>query len=520
MSSSAAPPSSRPVIAEPPSVTRPSEPWRNASLIVPAIAAAAVFACACALVSYADPDVFHGLALFREATRLGHVPFEDRFAYTPTVYPSVHHEWGHGAVLYAAAMWGGAAGLLVLKYLLAAALAFVCLRCARRRGATLPLLLAVLLLPMLLGLGRFGSTVRAQAFTFIFLALLLGFLDEDRAGRRWWMAPWLFVYLLWLNLHAGFLVGAGFVFLHLVEQIVRRRPFVHLAALLAAMAALGLVNPYGASYYAFLTHAVSLDRTLIGEWGALPGYAPWPVIGGYVVSALLIVYCLWRLGLRRTPGILLVIVAAVAAYRHVRHLDIYAVTWLCYVPGLLQQTRLGAAVERFWHRRARLITVATGALAVASSAVFLAGHPWILHLPANPGDHPKFTYPVGAVAYLNETGFAGNALVPFTVGGFVMWELSPRVKVSMDSRYEAAYPDGAVQENYDFYHAKPGWQDVLGKYPTDIVLVSATGNLSAVMPQSGWTRAYQDDAFEIYARPGLNLPPADRRGQRLVGHFP
>ena len=373
---------------------------------------------------------------------------------------------------------------------------------------------------MLLGLGRFGSTVRAQAFTFVFLALLLGLLDHDRAGRRWWMAPWLLVYVLWLNLHAGFLVGAGFVCLHLVEQAVRRQPFAHLVALLAAMAALVLVNPYGTSYYGFLSQAVGLDRTHIGEWGALPGHAPWPVVGGYILSVLLVAYCIWRLGLRRTPGILLVIVGAIAAFRHVRHLDIYAVTWLCYVPGLLQQTGFGAVLERFWSRRARLITVATGALAVVSIAAVLLARPWILRLPANPGDHPKFTYPVGAVAYLDEAGFAGNAMVPFTVGGFVMWELSPRVKVSMDGRYEAAYPDGAVNENYDFYQATPGWQAVLDEYPTDIVLVPAAGKLSAVMPQSGWTRAYRDDAFEIYARPGLGLPPADRRGERLVGRFP
>ncbi len=46
----------------------------------------------------ADPDVWHEMALAREALASGWVPLEDRFGFTPTVYPSVHQEWGAGLV--------------------------------------------------------------------------------------------------------------------------------------------------------------------------------------------------------------------------------------------------------------------------------------------------------------------------------------------------------------------------------------------------------------------------------------
>jgi hypothetical protein len=39
--------------------------------------------------------------LFREVLAQGSVPLVDHFAYTPTVVPSVHHEWGAGAIAYA-----------------------------------------------------------------------------------------------------------------------------------------------------------------------------------------------------------------------------------------------------------------------------------------------------------------------------------------------------------------------------------------------------------------------------------
>src|SRR5690349_15301386 len=41
-----------------------------------------------------DMDIFHQMALARESIALGHIPTVDRFAYTPTLPYSVHHEWG------------------------------------------------------------------------------------------------------------------------------------------------------------------------------------------------------------------------------------------------------------------------------------------------------------------------------------------------------------------------------------------------------------------------------------------
>jgi hypothetical protein len=36
----------------------------------------------------------------------------------------------------------------------------------------------------------------------------------------------------------------------------------------------------------------------------------------------------------------------------------------------------------------------------------------------------------------------------------------------------------------------------------------------------GWMLVYEDDAFLLFARSGLALRYADRRGQNIVGAFP
>jgi hypothetical protein len=115
-------------------------------------------------------------------------------------------------------------------------------------------------------------------------------------------------------------------------------------------------------------------------------------------------------------------------------------------------------------------------------------------------------------------------MVPFAVGGFVSWKLHPEVKVSIDSRYEAAYPPGAVEENLLFYSGGEGWRSILDRYPTDAVLVPARSPLDRLMEEQNlpWDRVYRDDGYSIFARSEIapRLPVVDRTGEPIRATFP
>lgn len=163
-----------------------------------------------------DPDAFHEMALFREALHLGRIPTEELFAYPPTVSPCIHHEWATGMILYGTARAFGSSGIMVLKYLLVAAICGLCLVCAHRRGANMATLTICSLLAICLA--RLGfTTIRPQVFTLLALALLLLLLDQDRKGKRSWIILWVPVHWVWLNLRGGFVVGLGVLALHWLE---------------------------------------------------------------------------------------------------------------------------------------------------------------------------------------------------------------------------------------------------------------------------------------------------------------
>jgi hypothetical protein len=105
-------------------------------------------------------------------------------------------------------------------------------------------------------------------------------------------------------------------------------------------------------------------------------------------------------------------------------------------------------------------------------------------------------------------------MTPFEYGAYVTWKLYPSVKVSFDSRYEAAYPMSWAGEAFRFYAAAPGWQRTLSGFPSDVVMVRRAQPLAMAMRTTSWQRIYRDGSYELYARPGLDLPAVDF-GERL-----
>jgi hypothetical protein len=466
-----------------------------------ALAAVSFLVLMIANMNFCDPDVWHEISLFREALAEGRVPTEDHFAYTPTVSPSIHHEWGTGAILYGVMTTFGGPGMMVLKYTLGAAVVGLCYWCARRRGTSAAVFLWVA--PAMAPFASYGfATIRAQLFTLVFLAALLCLLEIDRRGRRWWIAVWLPMYVVWLNLHAGFAVGAVLMALYACEQAIRRQPFWHFVPVGAAMAALVFVNPYGAAYVPYLMHGLTMDRPLIVEWQPLWGHDP-RVFIMFLVSLVPIGYAIWQVGIRKLTGILLLAATAYAALRHTRHLSLYCVVWACYVPGYLQMTNVGAALDRTFRECGKLVMQASLIAALVFLGRSIPNQPWRMTMPASLDDAKGggMCYPLGAIRYLDETGFRGNLMLPFENGGYATWKLYPKVKVSIDGRYEVAYQPGVLEDHIRLYETQDGWLDVLSKYPTDAVIVPSPTPLAAAMPNvPGWKKTYDDGVCAVYAR--------------------
>src|SRR5690349_21030439 len=87
--------------------------------------------------------------------------------------------------------WIGSDAILVLKYLIALLIGFLCLRCAESMGANVNVW--GLLCPIAIYLSQLGflSVIRAQVYSFLFTACCFWIFEQDRRGDRRWLIPWL-----------------------------------------------------------------------------------------------------------------------------------------------------------------------------------------------------------------------------------------------------------------------------------------------------------------------------------------
>ena len=478
---------------------------------LPLVACALFF---CALISYnfVDIDIWHQMALIRESLTAGHLLTVDVYAYTPTIRPWVDHEWGAGAIAYFLTAWLGSRSIVLLKFTAALGTLLVCFFCARRRGADVRLFTVCAPLAIFLMYLGFFSTVRAQVYSFFLAALLLWLLELDREENRKWILPWLLIFPAWINLHAGFVVGIGFVALHLAEEAYSRRPWRHLLWLTLGMSAETLVNPYGIAYFAYLRHALFMPRPFSPEWSSVLTLGT-NSSAAFGLALLVAAYAVIAGRSGNVDGISILLVTTIEGALHRKLLPLFAIAWLCYVPSYLQRTNAGGWWARFCERRSRFCTLAWGVFACVCLFVAVRQKPWQIVVP-------QPLYPVGPVQYLAEQKFSGNVLVPFRLGAYVSWKLYPSVKVSLDSRYEVAYSDVVMKKIFDFYEAQADWPSTLAVYPTDLVLVPKDAPVSGLIQTVDWHPVYSDRQFALYARKGLSLPIEDWSTRSFAGTFP
>ncbi|MEJ2725099.1 MAG: hypothetical protein P8175_10735, partial [Deltaproteobacteria bacterium] len=370
-------------------------------------------------------------------------------------------------------------------------------------------------------------------------------IEADRKGKAWAFWAWLPVYVVWVNIHGGFLVGIGLLILYVggqffvnyqekgfVEAFIftKRRIFFVVATCLLA-----LINPYGPDLLYHLWKAVTLEeRTkLVPEWRPL-----WKISWAYVLawfcSLVVVVYCKPWKSVRQISEAFMIAVTAWVSLWHFRHLSIYAITWLCYAPGLVENTLLGETIKKAVKHNSKLAATIVIIIGILGTLYAIQNRFWSLRIPTKAVEHNEGVpvYPVGVVTYLEDNRFSGNLFVPFDAGSYVSWKLYPNVKVSLDSRFEAAYPVQSVIENIKLYSAEEGWQETLTKYRTDAILVPRWSKVDQEMNKnsgsirsetsSKWVRVYIDDGYSLYMKSCLAkyFPQTDRQGEAIRACFP
>ena len=157
------------------------------------------------------------------------------------------------------------------------------------------------------------NTMRPQIWTFLLLALVLVAL---RRSRRLSVVP--LILASWANLHGGWLVGLGVVWMWVVGEAIEGRRGELRVAFVSTLAT--LVTPYGWGLWRFLGETVRLGRSDITEWQP---FATRPTYH-FVPFVVLLCWVAWRRP-RRLGSWIILAALTVATWRVARLGPLWAI---------------------------------------------------------------------------------------------------------------------------------------------------------------------------------------------------
>jgi len=408
-----------------------------------------------------EGDLWAKLALGSSLWNTGHLPRHDVYAFTPTLPIYVDHEWGAGAVFYALLRWFGPPSLITLRMVLALGLLALGFVTGRRAGCETNVLLLLAVPAAACILTGYIPIARSHVFTFFLFAATLCCLEELRRGARWPAAVLPAVMLLWSNLHGGFVVGLAVIFIYAAAGVLAGNRAGLMLFMVAACAAATLINPYGLDFWRYLIPALRHPRPRIPEWRPLPALA-WDDFWGFRLLFVLTAAALaagWkRVERKNWAGLAVLGVTAWMGWRSRRHGPFLGAAALACA---------GPYFQAVWRGRFDLLPAAGVLYTAIAFWVAIRFLPGASLIPLSPiGEDP-----VREVDILALAGARGNVATPFAWGSYVSWRLYPNIKISMDGRYEAVYPESTFDLNNAFYDHQGDWLRLCRQFKVDYVIL-------------------------------------------------
>jgi hypothetical protein len=469
-------------------------------------------ACAAVLIAVltqtrADPDLFGHVRFGHDIVAARSAHLVDRYSFTSD-RPWINHEWLSEVVMYGAYNAAGAPGLIILKLSLLALMLGAVALAIRRAG---PHELAWDLLLALAVICTFPQTVsvRPQLFSLALFAPLVLVLLSARRDRRvlLWSIP---IMAVWVNVHGGWIVGAGTLVVWTAVGLLSDRPLrdTRRALLVVALAlAATLVNPYGLELWKFVRETVALGRENIADWQPVIGdrvlFGLWALVAAVSATGLL------KAVARRTvdlQGSALVLMFGFGSFRVSRLLSFFALSAVMVLaPEIASMLRRHASARKRGPA-ARWVPAVLLLLALAligSGATASARNLSCIQIEDSLFPEAQ------AAGILAERGARGRMLTYFDYGEYAIWHLSPGIVVSLDGRRETVYSNEAVERQFRFYAVPGERRQIVNALHPDYIWMPANLDVAKDLAADGWKPIFAGPRSVILARNGVTeLPPS------------
>jgi hypothetical protein len=463
--------------------------------------------------SVTDPDVWWHLRTGQLILQTHTIFHTDPFSFTRFGHPWVDHEWLSQILIFALYRLAGWGGLIVgFSAIIAAAFLVAFVRCSGR-----PYVAGVITL-----LGAFASapswSVRPQMLTLLLASVLLLILERSyqRPQLLWW-TPLLF--LLWVNLHAGYALGIAIMGLFLIGDgldvafgfpvsdsdagLAPAARFRTLALAVLLCVAVVPLNPYGTAMYAYPLETLRSRamQSYIGEWLS-PNFHQHRYLPTLIMILASVVLAALSPRRLRPREVLLLSVMTYAALRSVRHIPIYA---LIAIP-MLSALALSWLQERGFAKRFEQKQTPVTPVKMLVNAVLLAGFlvfmvVRIRYVILRQPEKEAQELPLAAVSFIAAQHPPAPILNHYNWGGYFIWRLYPEYRVYIDGRADL-YGDSFMDDLATTYYLRgDSWRNPFEKWGIRTVVLPPDAPLvTALRELPDWETVYADSQAVVLTK--------------------
>lgn len=473
--------------------------------LITLIAFIAVFAMAARTT--VDTDLYWHLATGRTIVETGTIPQTDPFSSTRLGTPWINVQWLPEVGLYLLYRTGGFSALWLLVAGLVTLTAVLVWK--TMAGDVFVRAFGLILFAAASGL---VWTPRPNILTFLLLAALntILYLYRHRSVDRLWLIPLMF--LVWVNLHGGYLIG-----------------FVLIGVTLGGDAIDRLLHQAGPSCMTWAGMRKLLVVTLIGVlalvvnlFGIRALLLPVQTVGMEASASWIMEWASPDFHqLAEQPMLWLLLLTLLAAARSGRRMDMsdaLSVIGFAYL-GFVSRRNIGlytivcapifvryaaAAIE---HWRGDRPAVPRGAGIGGLNAIILtvvvllaALKVLIAVVPSAQSKAERELLPVDAADWIEANRPAGVMFNSYNWGGYLIWRLWPDYPVYVDGRADV-YGDAFLRDYLKVARADPGFASMLDERGIGFVVVEQEGFLAQILSKSDeWTLKYRDAQAVIYVK--------------------
>ena len=455
-----------------------------------------------------DPDLWWHLRTGELILETGDIPHTDPFSFTRIGHPWLTHEWLSDVLFFELWKHGGTAALIIFAAVFTTTgFMILYLRCSKpaRWAAAATALGALAAAP--------SWGVRPQMFTFTFTSLLLWLIErgEQRPKVLLWIPP---LFLLWLNLHAGFALAIALLLAYGVGLLWETatgttswneiHPLIlRTVGILSVCLALVPLNPNGFRLYRypFDTLLSSGMRSFIVEW-ASPDFHKelyLPLLVLWLTLIVVLVFGFGRSNSRLKARIFVpFLFTAFAALDAVRHIPIFVVM---AVPVI------AAGLPLIWPRSGEKFSAKNrnantpkfrsifALVAVLLIVVFMT-EKWVTVI-RNQTSSEAEAFPEKALALLGTRDYPRNLFVYYDWGGYALWKLYPQHLIFIDGRADL-YGDEILHQFRTVMQLGNGWRSILDNWKIEALIVPPSSAVAqALLLDTGWHAVFRDSQSVI-----------------------